>query len=98
MAQHIKNLTSIHEGACSIPGPTQWIKGSGVAVSCSVGCRCSLDFELLWLWCRPAAEALILTPSLGTSICGRCGPKKKKKKKKKREKKRERERKSSKME
>ena len=24
-----------------------------------VGCRCSLDPALLWLWCRPAATALI---------------------------------------
>ena len=31
---------------------------------------------LLWLWCRPEA----LTPSLRTSICRGCGPKKTKKK------------------
>ena len=31
----------------------------GVAVSCDVGCRCSLDPELLWLWRRPVAAALI---------------------------------------
>ena len=42
-------------------------------MSCGVG----LDPELLWLWCRPVAVALI--PSLGTSICLRCGPKKQKK-------------------
>ena len=24
-----------------------------------VGCRCGSDPELLWLWCRPAATALI---------------------------------------
>ena len=33
--------------------------GSGVAVSCDVGRRPGLDPELLWLWCRPAATALI---------------------------------------
>ena len=33
--------------------------GSGVAVSCGVGCRCGLDPPLLWLWCRLAAAALI---------------------------------------
>ena len=33
--------------------------GSSVAMSCGIGSRCSLDPELLWLWCRRAAEALI---------------------------------------
>ena len=31
VARHVKKLTSIHEDACSIPGLTQCIKGSGVA-------------------------------------------------------------------
>ena len=34
-------------------------QGSGVAMSCGVGHRHSLDPELLWLWCRPVATALI---------------------------------------
>ena len=33
--------------------------GSGVAVSCGVGRRRGSDPALLWLWCRPAAVALI---------------------------------------
>ena len=33
--------------------------GSGVASSCSVGCRCGLDLALLWLGCRSAAAAWI---------------------------------------
>ena len=28
-------------------------------MSCGVGCRCGSDLALLWLWCRPAAVALI---------------------------------------
>ena len=49
-------------------------------MSCGVRrrCRCNLDPELLCLWCRPAATA----PTLGNSICRRCGPEKQKKKKK----------------
>ena len=34
-------------------------QGSGVAVSCGVGCRCGLDPAFLWLWHRLAATALI---------------------------------------
>ena len=34
-------------------------KGSGVAVSCGVGCRYGSDPELLWLWHRPVATAPI---------------------------------------
>ena len=28
-------------------------------MSCGIGCRCSSDPKLLWLWCRPAAVVLI---------------------------------------
>ena len=33
--------------------------GSSIAVSCGVGHRRGSDVALLWLWCRPAAAALI---------------------------------------
>ena len=53
-------------------------------MSCGVGGsgRHNLDHALLWLWCRPAAIALIQPLGLGTSICRRCSPKKIKGKKK----------------
>ena len=35
------------------------ISGLSVAMSCGVGCRRSSDPALLWLWCRPAATALV---------------------------------------
>ena len=34
-------------------------QGSVVAMSCNVGHRQGSDPALLWLWCRPAAVALI---------------------------------------
>ena len=34
-------------------------EGSSVAVNRGVGCRRGLDPMSLWLWCRPAATALI---------------------------------------
>ena len=58
MAQQVQNPTSIHEDVRSTPGLTQWIKGSGVAVSCGVSHRHGSDLVLLWLCHRLAAAAL----------------------------------------
>ena len=52
-------------------------------MSCGVGGRCGANPVLLWLWCKPAATALISTPSLGTSICVGVALKRQKKKKRK---------------
>ena len=52
------------------------------SVSCDVGLRRGLDPALMWLWCRLAEVALIRPPSLGTSMCHRCNPKKQKQNKK----------------
>ena len=51
------NPTRNHGVAGSIPGLAQ---GSGVAVSCGVGCRHGSDLALLWLQCRSVAVAPIL--------------------------------------
>ena len=87
VAQWAKNPTSVHKDADLISSSAQRVKGSSTAVSCDVGCRHGLDLALLWLWYRLTATAPIWTPSLGTSTCCRCGPKKTKRKKQKRKRK-----------
>ena len=58
--------TSTHEDVGLIPGLAQWLKGSSVAVNYGVGCRCSSDPALLWLWHRLAATVYVYTH---TYIC-----------------------------
>ena len=77
-----KQSTRNQEVAGSIPGLAQWVKAWALPVSSSVGHRRGWDSALLWLWYRLAAVARIRPPSLGTSRCPGCGPKKTKKKKK----------------
>ena len=50
MAQQLTNPTRKDEIVGLIPD---------LVVSCGTGCRRGLDLALLWLWCKPAATALI---------------------------------------
>ena len=47
-------------------------------MSCGVGCKCSLDPALLWLWCRPAATVPLRPPAQRISTRHKCGPKRQK--------------------
>ena len=55
------------------------LKGSGIAVSCGVGCRCGLGLALLWLCCSLAAVAPIRPLSWETPHAMRVALKSKKK-------------------
>ena len=61
--------------------------GSGIALSCGVGCRHGLDPELLWLWRRSSAVARIQPLGWEPPYATMCGPKKEKKERKEKEKK-----------
>ena len=76
------NPTRNHKVAGLIPGLAQRIKDPGVAMSYGVGCRHGLDPELLWLWRRPAAVALIGSLAWEPPCAGGKALKLKKKKKK----------------
>ena len=58
-AQWVKNAKECPWGSGFDPWPHSLGKGSGVSAGCSTGHRCGSDPVLLWLWCGPAAAALI---------------------------------------
>ena len=37
------------------------VKDPGIAMSCVIGHKHGSDLALLWVWCRPAATALIIS-------------------------------------
>ena len=58
-------------------------------MSSGVGCRNGLDLALLWLWCRPAARALIGPLAWESPYAASLAPKRQQKAKKKTKKKKE---------
>jgi len=83
VTQRVKNLTS------SIPALAQWVKGSGVVMSCGVDHRCHVDPELLWLLYKPAAAAPFGLLACELPYATHAAVKKKKRKKKGRRKRKE---------
>ena len=57
MAQWVKTRCCLCEDVGSIPGLAQGVEDPAVLEAAGVSCRCSSD--LVGLWCRPAAVALI---------------------------------------
>ena len=82
MAQQAKNLTSMHEDACPIPGLIQWLRNPVLpkAAEC-VAYGLGWDLVVLWLWLKPAVAALIRP--LSQEFPNAVGAALKKKKKKK---------------
>ena len=77
VAQWLTNPTSLHEVVGLIPGLTQWVR-----IWRCHELRCRLQTRLRSRVVMAVAQASIdssdLTPSLGTSICCVCSPKKQK--------------------
>ena len=59
MAQWFTNPTRNHEVSRPIPALAQWVKDLALLCELWCGSQTRLGSQLLWLWGRPAAIALI---------------------------------------
>ena len=66
MAQRVRNPTSIHEDSVAIPRLAQWVEDPALQTRVAVAVV------------QAGSSSSDSTPSLGTSICCRCSPKKEK--------------------
>ena len=69
MAQKVKNPTSTYEDVGSIPSLTQCVKGSGNAMSCSIGSQMWLGLGAAMTVAQASSFSSRLTPRPGASIC-----------------------------